>query len=166
MLTPETFHWRNREYQGAYNTKFASRRGDLRDSLATDLSPYTLCRFRLGLVPGVLSRCRPASSKSFRAFVRASAFTDSDRLWYLSLDGSGRKEALLLVGTGGVFEPGGETRFVALSAVTFSTFSVLSINSIESGAFGSDSESAIFGCASGCCSNGVKGVRGGREGRN
>lgn len=117
----------------------------------TNLSPYTLCRLRLGLVPGVLSRWRPASSNSFKAFESASGFTDSDRFGFLSLDWFGRKEFLLLVGTGGVFEPGGETRFEALSAVTFSAFSVLSMSSIEPGPFGSDSESAMFACNVGCC---------------
>ena len=57
----------------------------------TDLSPYTLCLFLLGLVPGVLSRGRPASSKSFRAFARASASIGPEvvREFWLLACGSG-----------------------------------------------------------------------------
>ena len=44
----------------------------------TDLSPYTLCLFRLGLPPGVRSRAYPAPSKVLRAFVKALASTGSD----------------------------------------------------------------------------------------
>ena len=44
----------------------------------TDLSPYTLCLFRLGLAPGVLSLTRPASSISFSALLSAVGSTGSD----------------------------------------------------------------------------------------
>lgn len=44
----------------------------------TDLSPYTLCLFLLGLAPGVLSLARPASSISFSALLRALGSTGSD----------------------------------------------------------------------------------------
>ena len=44
----------------------------------TDLSPYTLCLFLLGLAPGVLSLTRPASSISFSALLSAVGSTGSD----------------------------------------------------------------------------------------
>ena len=75
----------------------------------TDLSPYTLCLFRLGLAPGVLSLTRPASSISFSALLRAVGSTGSDptlsalfAIWPLVL--------LRLVASGGVFISG-ETKF-------------------------------------------------------
>ena len=44
----------------------------------TDLSPYTLCLFRLGLAPGVLSLTGPASSISFNALLSAVGSTGSE----------------------------------------------------------------------------------------
>ena len=44
----------------------------------TDLSPYTLCLFLLGLAAGVLSLTRPASSISFSALLSAVGSTGSD----------------------------------------------------------------------------------------
>ena len=44
----------------------------------TDLSPYILCLFRLGLAVGVLSLVLLASSKSFRAWVSAFASIGSE----------------------------------------------------------------------------------------
>lgn len=43
----------------------------LHNERSSYLSPYTLCRFRLGLPPGVMSLCLPASSKSFSALLNA-----------------------------------------------------------------------------------------------
>jgi hypothetical protein len=44
----------------------------------THRSPHTLCRFRLGLRPGVLSLCRLELSNSFSLFDNASASIASD----------------------------------------------------------------------------------------
>lgn len=70
--------------------------------ISTDLSPYTLCLFLLGLAPGVLSLARPASSISFSALLRAVGSTGSDPalsapivIWLLA--------GLRLVAAGGVF---------------------------------------------------------------
>lgn len=79
----------------------------------TYLSPYILCRFRLGLVPGVLSRwCRLTSSYPLSARDSASALTGSEPGRALC-----RGTSKLLLETfdfilllGGVFDPGGETR--------------------------------------------------------
>jgi hypothetical protein len=46
--------------------------------ISPHLSPYTLCRFLLGLPPGVISRCLPASSDSFMgALLSAFGSTES-----------------------------------------------------------------------------------------
>ena len=47
-------------------------------NLLTDLSPYTLCLFRLGLAPGVCSLTRAASSIPLRALLNAIGSTGSD----------------------------------------------------------------------------------------
>ena len=51
---------------------------DEKMNLLTDLSPYTLCLFRLGLAPGVCSLLRAASSIPLRALLNAIGSTGSD----------------------------------------------------------------------------------------
>ena len=87
----------------------------------TDLSPYILCRFLLGLAPGVLSLIRPASSISFRALLSAVGSTGSDpalSVPFLPLP----LARLRLIAAGGVLLSGG-------TSVGVCAFSILTVGS-------------------------------------
>ncbi len=77
-------------------------------SMSVYLSPYILCLFRLGLAPGVLSLLRPASSKFFRALLKAPASTGSDPALSMPLVLCPFTDRLP-VPVGGVLDSGGET---------------------------------------------------------
>ena len=79
--------------------------------ILTHRSPQILCRFRLGLRPGVLSLCRPAFSSSFSLVDNASASMDSEtalaEVEPTSTLPSDRRVGIV----GGVFERGGVLSF-------------------------------------------------------
>ena len=76
----------------------------------THRSPHTLCRFRLGLRPGVLSLCRLDLSTSFSLLDTASASIASDTS-RVEGDPISTLASDRLVGTvGGVFNRGGVSR--------------------------------------------------------
>ena len=76
----------------------------------THRSPHTLCRFRLGLRPGVLSLCRLELSTSFSLLDNASASIASDTS-RVEGDPISTLASDRLVGTvGGVFDRGGVSR--------------------------------------------------------
>jgi hypothetical protein len=77
---------------------------------STHRSPHTLCRFRLGLRPGVLSLCRLELSTSFSLLDNASASIASDTS-RIEGDPISTLASDRLVGTvGGVFDRGGVSR--------------------------------------------------------
>jgi len=75
----------------------------------THRSPYTRCRLRLGLRPGVLSLGLPAFSISRNLRCKASASIASVALW-MALVVSGRSKNRFAEMVGGVLDPTGVGR--------------------------------------------------------
>lgn len=79
-------------------------------NLLTDLSPYTLCLFRLGLAPGVCSLARAASSIPLRALLNAIGSTGSDPALSTPFVPWPFIRFRLLITMGGVLASEGETK--------------------------------------------------------
>ena len=83
---------------------------DKKLNLLTDLSPYTLCLFRLGLAPGVCSLPRAASSIPLRALLNAIGSTGSDPALSTSFVLWPFSRFRLLIAMGGVLASEGDTK--------------------------------------------------------